>query len=148
MTRIALVSTIAILALVPCQAEACSCLSHDSDPSKAVHRSLDFADAVLIGTVVATELPEFSAVGIRGFIQTTTFSVSRVWKGEVGPSFVTQINITGGLCGFRFGIGETYLVFARRRENGTYEVSICSLTAPLEQSEKYISALGDVAESQ
>jgi hypothetical protein len=63
-----------------------------------------------------------------------TFSNSRLYRGAQRKEFIVQTGLGGGDCGYRFKLGELYLVTAGTDDSGGLETGICSGTQPLENA--------------
>ena len=95
---------------------ACSCVQLSS-PRQALKES----DAVLIGKVTSIEPMDNNYLDVS--LQT---SVS--WKGWTGDIMNVKTHSEGVPCGFDFKVGEVYLVYANRLDDGSLHVSLCSRT--------------------
>jgi len=119
-------------------ASACSCA-----PSLDVDQELHRADAVFAGRVVALELVLSSdpAIGVSLEQLRATLSVHSAWKGDVGEQTVVYTVFTCCVCGFRFEIGEEYLVYAIEQD-GELHTSICTRTRLLGVASDDLEKLG------
>ena len=111
-------------------ANACSCLRPGSPLTE-----LEKATAVFAGEVSDIE-------------QTTTgfevsFSVSEVWKGDLNPTLVLTTGPHSAACGYPFGIGQDYLVYAYGRDAAPLSTNLCSRTTLLSNAEDDLIELGD-----
>ena len=70
-----------------------------------------------------------------------TFSVSDVWKGQVGETFAITTPRDSASCGASFTLGADYLVYAYEGENGL-ETNLCSRTTQLSADLEDLTALG------
>lgn len=66
---------------------------------------------------------------------------------KVGDVVKVRTGLGGGDCGYQFKIGSKYLIDASR-QNNIFSTSICSLTAPVEQSELELRSLRNIAAGQ
>ncbi len=67
--------------------------------------------------------------------QVARFVVEEWLRGEkVGSEITTISRGIGGSCDYGFDQGTRYLVHASRRPDGTWSVSLCGGTAPIEQA--------------
>lgn len=112
----------------PCDTAFCRCIP----PPRDVQAALDEADAVFAGRVVDVRIVE-TASGWPGGVHRTTVQVERVWKGVKEPVVEVLTSMDVRYCGFAFRPGESYLVFARRLDDGTLMTSICSATVRLRE---------------
>jgi hypothetical protein len=70
-----------------------------------------------------------------------SFEVARSYRGVRQKSVVVSTGLGGGDCGFRFKIGQQYLVYAFADGSGQLSTNICSGTAPLDDSQANLSYL-------
>ena len=66
---------------------------------------------------------------------------------KAGEIVSVQTGSGGGDCGYEFRIGAKYLIDASR-QNDVFFTTICTLTAPVEQSEVELRALRNIAAGQ
>ncbi len=59
------------------------------------------------------------------------FSNVHVYRGQTQAEVVVETGVGGGDCGFEFNKGESYLVFAWKKESGRLSTGICSGTGLL-----------------
>ncbi|MFN2501989.1 MAG: hypothetical protein ABR530_08260 [Pyrinomonadaceae bacterium] len=137
---------------------ACSCITMPDVPVKAQVRSaLKESTAVFVGKVKAFEYRKGTAsayletlpkgVGYETLV--VKFEVAQWWKRRL-PRFIyletDQTKHSDGSAGFsscdyQFKEGETYLVYAYRKEN-ELTTSACSRTSPLSKAAADIKLLG------
>jgi hypothetical protein len=84
------------------------------------------ATAVFSGKVMSIENQSTLLVRV-------TFLVESAWKGQVAKSVTIQTGGGGGDCGYRFEIGERYLVYAYGSAE-SLSTNICQRTRPLSAS--------------
>ena len=122
-------------------AAACSC-----GPEADIEQALGDAAAVFAGRVIALELvPDPNpAVGISMEQLRVTVSVHSTWKGEIENLATVTTAFTCCVCGFRFEIGEEYLIYAYRQD-GVYRTSICDRTKLLGDASEDLEHLGHLA---
>jgi hypothetical protein len=119
---------------------ACTC----SDPTVVVAKQR--AAVVFRGVITALrptgKHPRFD--GDTGKI--AVFRVSRVWKGEVGPTFEMPASEEAGGCwGFAapfLKVGAELIVYARRLDGMEYETNICSRTRFVRYAAEDFKVLG------
>lgn len=106
-------------------ARACTCdlplvnLTLKQQVMKAQKQS----QAVFVGKVVqVVQNPEAYGVSVN-------FLVERVWKGKLSREVTILTGQGGGDCGYRFEVGESYLVYASG-SNESLSTNICHRTAP------------------
>ena len=105
------------------EARACNCdlplrnLTLKQQVKKAQKQS----QAVFVGKVLQVK-PEGFGVSVR-------FRVENVWKGKLFREVTIFTGQGGGDCGYRFEVGESYLVYASG-SNEILNTNICQRTAP------------------
>ena len=137
----------ALLLLASGLCYACDC----SEPSVQVKR--DHAEIIFRGKIV--ELRDSSKPAPPDFghdtKKTVVFKVSRVWKGQVGPTFempgVTETSACWGFWPSYLKVGEDLLVYAVRFE-GEYFTAICGDHKPAKYAEQDFKTLGPGKEPQ
>ncbi len=68
-----------------------------------------------------------------------SFDISRSYRGPRQQNIRIRTGLGGGDCGFRFEVGERYLVYAYADESGQLSTNICTGTARLEESQADLS---------
>jgi hypothetical protein len=120
----ALLTAVALVALTPAAAHACSC-------AVASPRQYDeWADVVFTGTLTAVDPPPQRAVMSSGDPATYHFDVDGVLKGVVPPTTEVSSAVSGASCGLEgMFIDRRYVVYA----HGVRELSadLCGGTAPI-----------------
>ena len=145
---VAAVALIGVMAVPATPVYACSCIPPEP-PGIALQR----ASAVFVGRAAAVEdagrrllfTPVFPFVQLvpRGFGPvTTTFEVSRIWKGPKNGRLTVEAAADDGMCGFRFAQGQEYVVYASGEGSGLSTDS-CSRTRALDAADEDLLALGD-----
>lgn len=146
LTSLALL-TLALVALLPDCAAACSCGTVPGTPQE----TLSGSTAVFSGEVVAFDKPPpftttiegtmMTVIGGGGPKATATLRVSEVWKGPQRQTIEITTEADSGVgCGYPFEEGREYLVYAAGKEPS---VSLCSETKPLSEANADLEALGD-----
>jgi hypothetical protein len=108
-------------------AYACSCV-RQSVPNQAL------ADATVVFSGQVTNIGQ-----VKGRLN-ITFRVDEQWKGDSAQSLVIQTAATTAMCGYPFEVGQTYLVYANRRQ-GRLQTNQCSRTTLLSQAAEDLSVL-------
>lgn len=116
---------------------ACTCVDFELDPKTEVPRARRSADAVFLGRVLQVTSDD-------RIKQTDTirFKVERTWKGPVRADVNIFTGNSGGDCGFRFKVGETYLVYANESKN-KLDTTFCHRTAVLAAAAADLKILGE-----
>lgn len=121
----------------PTAASACSC----AEPP-GVEEELERSDAVFSGKAIEVdEKPALFSASTRTII----FQVGQIWKGIEQSQVEITTGQGGGDCGFKFNMGQEYLVYAVKSEMyGTNELItiICDRTAVLSQAQGDMAILG------
>lgn len=123
------------LAIAP-SSHACSCIRLPSNPVALVDHALEWADFVFLGKVLSIK-PDFP----HPMTQHTRISVVEAWKGQIAGIVESRVFVGCCMCGFTFGVGAQYLIFATRSEDGFLHVSVCSGTDLAERRLKEIKYL-------
>ncbi|KRE65598.1 hypothetical protein [Paenibacillus sp. Soil750] len=141
---IAVVFILIVMSLVlPSKSYACSC-ALQTDPIKAVEQS----KAVFSGKVLAIEPKVLDIDGILDHKIAVHFDVEKSWKGMNQTQAIVLTNLGEPSCGYTFGQGETYLVFAYDydfKEN-MLQTSSCSLTKKLTNATSELSKMAQGVE--
>jgi len=123
--------------LVSTASLACSCVPYKADDIKHINQSYAEASSVVIAKVVGIENlnPEETIMynEERGrfkktiyHTQRTSFITEKSWKGNHGSEFYTDITVSCCACGFRFEVGQSYLLYLDGPDNkGFYSTSSC-----------------------
>jgi hypothetical protein len=114
-----------LLGFTRLEARACTCelpfgnLTLKQQVKKAKKQS----QAVFVGEVIQIiQKPESYGVSVK-------FRVGNVWKGKLSKEVTIFTGLGGGDCGYRFEVGESYLVYASG-SNEHLSTNICQRTAP------------------
>jgi hypothetical protein len=129
------------LAALPREAAACSCMP-SGPPCQAYFQS----DAVFVGTVRSIELrkTKLEAVDFPVDRRVVHLTVERTARGVQGADVDVVTGTGGGDCGYDFKVGERYVVYAHRGQDGSLGTGICSRTRPLGEAAEdlaYVSAI-------
>ena len=132
------VGVIVLVMLACVDAFACTCSLPDSGLSlkRQVSMALNESRAVFSGKVleVREDAQTFSLV--------VRLRVERFWKGSPKGEVRVFTWRGGGDCGYRFEVGESYLVYAHGAGDGSLSTNICQRTARLSEASKDLRALG------
>lgn len=88
-----------------------------------------------VGDIVPANLEQTAPVML------VTFKVSRSYRGVRPEHVQVETGLGGGDCGFGFGIGGQYLVYAYKGESGRLSTGICTATDLLEESQTNLAYL-------
>jgi hypothetical protein len=89
-------------------AEACGCLDCYTTQKECIRQALKSSTVVFSG-----EVTRITREGRPGYEVGVTFKVKESWKGITGNEVVIFSEIdNGGNCGFRFEVGEKWLIYA------------------------------------
>jgi hypothetical protein len=124
-----------LLALIPQQVHACSCVV-PGPPADALAK----ASAVFAGKIIAWQFPASSGSSMNSM--QITFDVEQVWKGRSFQTLTVYTVISGSTCSYSFLADREYLVYAYGGES-RLQVSLCSRTKPLANAAEDLSALGE-----
>ncbi len=152
------ITLLVVTALICRTSEACSCI-----PTPSVEESLRTSGAVLDGTVIALEDRYVGFTKAKVWLQErfgyfnhspvdTGFAirvrVHESWKGKANSELVLFTSRSSAECGYPVQVGERYVVYAFKLDDGSYEVSLCSRTAPHATASQDVSVLSTLSESK
>ena len=123
-----------VLLALPHPASACSCVA--LEPADYLRQ----ADAVFSGTVRQVNVVQLGGA-LVGRVYYATTNVNRVYKGNVGHTVVVETGESGGLCGFPFAVGTTYLIYAKG-SGDIFSTNLCAGTLALAEATGRIASLG------
>ena len=129
---------VALLTLARAEVYACTCAVPDPGlPLKRqVRMALNESRAVFSGRVIEVkEDPQAASVVVR-------LRVERFWKGSPPGEVSVVTGLGGGDCGYRFEVGQSYLVYAHASGGGGLGTNICQRTARLSEASKDLRVLG------
>lgn len=129
--RIAAVATMlaGLLAVVaPATASACSCATSDL----ADRLAADGIATVFTGTPAHSEMPA-GPVTRSDELETWTFDVDAVHRGEVPRVTEIRTPLDESSCGIDFVVDRRYLVVTRVDENGIGVAALCGGSAPVDE---------------
>lgn len=129
---------VACLLFIPVVGLACTCeLPRPGiTPKQVVAQARDKAKAVFVGKVIELiENPQVFYVEVK-------FKVEGSWKQVSTNQLVLRTGRGGGDCGYRFEIGERYLVYAYGSDAMTLETNICQRTRKLADAGEDLKLLG------
>lgn len=92
--------------------------------------------AVFMGEVLEVIRPEDSYSVI------VKFRVDQIWKGKLRKELTLGTGTGGGDCGYRFEVGQRYLVYAYGSNETSLSTNICQRTVPLKDAVGDIKLLG------
>jgi hypothetical protein len=78
----------------------------------------------------------------QNFYRTVKFKVEKSWKGTLPEETTVVTGLGGGDCGYRFEVGEKYLVYAYGSNENKLETNICQRTAKLSDATEDVKILG------
>ena len=123
----ALAAALALVALQPAAASACSCMQQT--PEEAGQN----ATAIFEGRVTRIEDPQGEPKVV--------FQVVRSFKGPSHESLDIRTGNSSAACGYAFEEGKSYLVYANDAD-GVLSTSLCSRTQPIEHATDDLAVLG------
>jgi hypothetical protein len=129
---------LALLALLPDCASACTCAWSSAAPQERAQRALKESTAVFAGEVVNISKGETGGAW-QPPTAAVSFQVSEVWKGPEQETLEVSTSSQGSACGYPFSEGRKYLVFA---EGERMSVNSCGETTPFSKAGVHLEALG------
>ena len=117
---------------------ACSCAG--VSPSEA----FEMSESVFVGKVLNTkqEREQEGIVGTISYRDANLFKVTQVWKGINQSQIIVYDNGFEASCGFEFEIGNSYLVYASKDNNGELDTGLCNRTAEVSNAGEDLKFLG------
>jgi len=92
--------------------------------------------AIFSGRVLeVTENPQTYFVVVK-------FRIERLWKGNLSDEVTIITGHGGGDCGYRFEVGESYLVYAYGSDENRLGTNICQRTKKLSDAREDLRILG------
>jgi len=70
------------------------------------------------------------------------FEVLRIWKGELGEAVVLHTPSSSAACGRTYAIGEPYIIYASRGQDGELADFLCSRTRRSAGADEDLAVLG------
>ena len=141
MNRTLAVIPVLALLLVARPAQACSC--GEKPPVEEAYRQSSVIALVRVSRVadqwtlwrrIKDRFRDTSAPGLEAYYRDYGFRITaqvlHQWKGAPSRSLEIVTGRGGGDCGYRFQVGQTYLVYSGLGANGLLGVIICSRTMP------------------
>ena len=119
-----LVTLMALGTLLSSSGFACSCLRIGS----ACEAAWLQADAVFVGRVYWTDWRPTKDHGISTVHRIVTVKTLEPFVGNVSGWVSVETGSGGGDCGYEFGLGGKYLIYAHREKDGSLTTSICTRT--------------------
>lgn len=114
---------------------ACTCTFLPEPVKKQVKNAYSISTAIFEGKVLELIESNQGKFAVK-------FKVSKSWKGEQSNEIIISTLTPSSMCGYRFKVGKTYLVYARASNQGL-QVGLCSRTSGLVNNGdlKYLSKL-------
>lgn len=128
------------IALASFGAAACSCVRLTGDIEADVQSSWGRSMAVMTAFAYSVESYYPDGSYQREF-QRVLWRVTHSWKGpySVGSTFVTETEITFGVCGAEVSLGREWLLYLHQYQ--PYQLSSCSIGRELSKSTRQIPVL-------
>ncbi len=119
MKKIFLLLTITILSIT--KSFACQCVQVKGDLAMQTKRSFVQSNLVMTGKVIEIQKNESSSRSNEGMIELPintfvyTFEIIKTYKGKIEKELVkVKSSGSGSTCGYKFKLGDSYLVYARK----------------------------------
>jgi hypothetical protein len=133
-----MIGVVVLMAFARTDGFACSCsLPYPKQSLKTqVKKALNESRAVFSGKILeVTADPEKFSIVVK-------LKVERSWKGSLPEEISINTGRGGGDCGYRFEVGESYLIYAYGSDVGRLSTNICQRTAKLSEAVKDLQILG------
>ena len=132
----AIIFIVIVLPIFARAESSCACLIKYSDDAKQVKYERKKFKTVFSGQVLDIKVKEGNYLEV-------ILSVKESWKNaKVSQISIFTVKSTPYSCGYDFVKGETYLVFARKADEGELRVTICSRTKLLSEAALDLRVLG------
>lgn len=124
--------------LVPESAFACSCA--EVSPTEAFNKS----EAVFVGKVLESkqERIQDGIVGGISYRDANLFEVAEIWKGSNQSQMIIYEAGAEASCGIEFELGETYLVYTYKNDDGELLTGLCNRTIEVSKAGEDLQFLG------
>lgn len=100
--------------------------------------------ATFVGRVTDIDKPFLDSLGLTASgLHDVTFAVLRSWKGVTADTVVIRTRLSGEACGYRFEIGQEFLVYTSGDPD--LMTGICTGTRPAEGAEDDFRTLDKLA---
>ena len=119
-------------------AYACSC-ALPKPPCQTVWE----ADAVFVGTVLSVKTTDKGLASFES--RAIKISVDESFRGVASTEVELFTASIGASCGYRFDVGQQYLVYGYKGDTGRLTTSICTRTRPLTQATEDLDYLRSLA---
>lgn len=119
----------------PATVNACTCL-----PYTSVKETAEFSDGVFLGKIVSTNRNEIDEFTAEFNAATYVFSVSKVWKGDMGKEVRVKTEASSAACGSFFDVDKEYVVYVNTQD-GEYLTGLCN--GNQEATASYIAEVTD-----
>lgn len=120
--------------LAPRAVAACDCERQELGPE-----IVEGWDVVFEGTARRSWIRDV----LRGGTRSVEFGVRRVWRGELGGRVKVETARGDGMCGSRFTVGVSYVVFARRGADGRLSTDACGFNRRTRDADEVVRWLGE-----
>jgi hypothetical protein len=131
-----ILGVLALLAFHSVDGRACTCNLPQLNRTlrQQVNQSRKHARAVFSGSVLR--------IDEAGDSMRVTFKIEGSWKGALSKEVVVVTGRGGGDCGYRFEVGQNYLVYAYGVGEAGLGTNICQRTMPLAPGAGDLKILG------
>jgi hypothetical protein len=131
-----MVAIVVTMALASIEALACTCSLPWSERTlkQQVQKARKDSRAVFSGSVLK--------IDEAGYMLKVTLKVDKAWKGMLPTELVLLTGRGGGDCGYRFEVGDSYLVYAYGENVNHLGTNICQRTVPLSSGGDDLKILG------
>jgi hypothetical protein len=125
------------LAVLTCSASpafSCTCA-----PKASVEKALSLSDAVFVGRLLARHDARFEVLpGLSSSGFSFMFEVEKLFKGALSSEVAVLTGNGRGDCGYRFEVGEKYLVYAYGDKE--LRTNICTRTTKISTADADLSS--------
>ncbi len=130
---------------------ACSCSIWSNDRNELIRHAFKMTPTIVLAKVISINKPGLKELAIsekRGYRpETTNFKTITIFKGALSGKFKTTMLVGSGMCGLKFIVGETYLLYLSKSiyDETAYATTICSPNQTLLDAEEDIRMIKNIS---
>jgi hypothetical protein len=116
---------------------ACSCIPRSNETiQQQVNQAKTDAQAVFSGRVLQIiRKPETYQTIVK-------LRVENFWKGNLSKEVTVTTGSDSALCGYKFEVGQSYLIYANGVDVDNLQTNICTRTAKFSEAKADVKVLG------
>ncbi len=99
---------------------ACSCIETNESLTKKVEKAFTESDLIISGQVIDIKIENKARIKSSADPIIYKFEITKTIKGKVEKEFIEIVSEDSGVsCGYKFELGKSYLVYARKSTHFT-----------------------------